>query len=157
MVLHVPLSGGSGKGYWCTAARFFRPAKQGANHTHMGLSNNLAMDKAYYTLCAQHTSALPPSPVREMRESVSVRPQQPTGAVFTCPFTRGPEGPPSSLPTPPSSVYRRQGPQAWLRLSAVVLNLPLKAVLTFVSVVYWCLLLRVPFLAGRGVCGFLPF
>ena len=51
-----------------------RPAKQGADHTHMGLPDDLAMDCAYYTLCAQHTSALPaPRPVRETCEGVPVR------------------------------------------------------------------------------------
>ena len=64
------------------------------------------MNDAYCTLCAQHTSALPPSPVRETREGVSVRPQQPTGAVSACSFTGGKMGPVTSLAQPSSSVCR---------------------------------------------------
>ena len=53
----------------------------------MGTLNDLAMDLLY---AVRSTSALPTeNPVRETREGVPVRPQQPSGAVFTCFITRG--------------------------------------------------------------------
>ena len=86
-------------------------AKKGAGPTiQMSLShrwrgqNDLFMYSPYYTLCAQHTSAPHPSPGRERRESVCVRPQQPGGAVFVCSFTGWPKRPVTSLPQT-SRVY----------------------------------------------------
>ena len=59
-VLHVPLSGATGKGEWCTAANRFGPAEQGADHTiKMGTLNDLAMENTFYTLCAQPVHSLP--------------------------------------------------------------------------------------------------
>ena len=58
------------------------------------------MYNLYYTLCAQHTSAPPPSPGRETRVGVSVWPHPPSWAVFACHFTGGPVVPEYSLSTP---------------------------------------------------------
>ena len=55
------------------------------------------MNNAYYTLCAQHTSALPPSPGRETHEGVSVMPLLASGADLVYSFTGGPLGPETSL------------------------------------------------------------
>ena len=89
------------------------PAKQGADSTiNKGLSqewrgqNDFFMNNPYYTLCAQHTSALPPSGGREAREGVSLRSQPPSCAVFVCSFTGWRVGPMTSLPPPSSSVCR---------------------------------------------------
>ena len=82
---------------------------------------------AYNTLCALHASALPPMPGRETRQRVSVRPQQPSGTVFSCSFTDGPIGPENSLSWPSTRACRCYGQQPWSLLSAVVLTLPWKA------------------------------
>ena len=39
---------------WCCRKALLH---RGADHTNIGFLNNLAMDNACYTLCAQHTSA----------------------------------------------------------------------------------------------------
>ena len=57
-----------------------------------------------YTLCTQKEHSFPPSPDRETRSSVPVRPQSLSGAVFSCPFTGGPLGPESRSSPTPSSV-----------------------------------------------------
>ena len=63
---------GKGRVNWC---HYKALLNRGSDHRKtLGFLNGLAMDNTYYTLCAQHTSALSPRPVREMREGVSVRP-----------------------------------------------------------------------------------
>ena len=57
-----------------------------------------------YMLCAQTEQSFPPSPDRETRSGVPVRPQSLSSAVFSCPFTGGPLGPETGSSTPPSSV-----------------------------------------------------
>ena len=76
---------------WCSS-KLFSPKLRRALITQstMHLSqkwrgpNVFIMNNAYYTLCAQHTSALTPSPGRETPEGVSVKEQQPSRAVFVC-------------------------------------------------------------------------
>ena len=86
--------------------QIFRTAEQGADHTiNLGILNDLAMDNALlHAVCP--IRALPtPSPVRETREGVAVRPEQPSGALFACFFTGGPLDPETPLSKPPSSAY----------------------------------------------------
>ena len=57
-----------------------------------------------YTLCTQTEHSFRPSPDRETRSGVSVRPQSLSSAVFSCPFTGGSLGPETRSSTTPSSV-----------------------------------------------------
>ena len=57
-----------------------------------------------YTLCTQTEHSFPPSPDRETRSGVPVRPQSLSSAVFSCTFTGGPLGPWTCSSTTPSSV-----------------------------------------------------
>ena len=68
--------------------------------------NVFFMNNAYYTLCAQHITALPPSPGRETRQGVSVRPEQPSGTVWACSFIWQPLEAETSLPQSSSTVCR---------------------------------------------------
>ena len=59
---------------WLASEKGRRSYNQhGASQERRGLDVSLRYSP-YYTLCAQHTSAPPPSPGRETPEGVSVRP-----------------------------------------------------------------------------------
>ena len=96
------------------AAYVFSPTLKSAliTQTTVGLRqewqgrNDFFMYNAYNMLCAQHATALPPSPGRETRERVSAWPQQPSGDVFSSSFTGGPVDPENSLSWPSSRACR---------------------------------------------------
>ena len=90
----------------------FFPAllNKGADHINKQLRLCLwqGQESDSIDICAVHAKehSLPPSPSRETRSGVPVRPQPLRSAVFSCLLTGGSVGPVTSLSSTPSSVCR---------------------------------------------------
>ena len=70
------------------------------------VSGECSLTSSTYTLCTHTEHPFPPSPDRETRSGVPVRPQLLSSAVFSCSFTGGSIGPATSLTATSSSVCR---------------------------------------------------